>query len=315
MLDESLIQKPFKEELSVLNLLQRHWYSLAVLKRLTKNAMILYQQLGHFDEHLAGFYSLTFGEPYVYKDTYLLYYDRFSKILYLSLFELNGCEDKLQCVETAAKLFDPEEIVITSPEKLHADIGDFHSSNTDFDRDYQIYLPKFDETLKGNAYKDLRYRVHNAMKRGYYLEIGRRFTPSHYHLVACHEMEKKCDLWDSQLYLGIREYLKNFSSPLLFNVFSNKMLIGFDLVDFLNNTTMTIPLGFYLDYPSLADYILFKEIVYAKEKGYTWLDLGWACNFGVESFKKKWMAQPRFEIWTQEYVKNGIKERIVLESK
>jgi hypothetical protein len=287
---------------------------LATLKRLTKNTLILYQQLGHFDEHLASFYSLAFGEPYVYKDTYLVYYDRFSKILYLSLFELNGYEDKLQCVETAMKLFGPEEIVITSPEKLQTDIGDFHCVDVDFDRDFQIHLPKFNETLEGNAYKQLRYRVHNALKRGYYLEIGRKMTPAHYHLVACHETAKKCDLWDSQLYLGIRDYLKHFASPLLFNVFSNGILIGFDVVDFLNDT-MTIPLGFYLDYPSLADFILFKEIVYAKEKGYTWLDLGWACNSGVESFKRKWMAEPRFEIWGQEYVKNGVKARIVLESK
>ncbi|MGQ9460964.1 MAG: phosphatidylglycerol lysyltransferase domain-containing protein [Candidatus Bathyarchaeaceae archaeon] len=280
-----------------------------VLKRLTRNKLVLYQRLGHFDEHLASFYSLAFGEPYIYKDTYLLYYDRFSKILYFTLFELNGHEDKLQCIETAAKLFEPEEIVTDSPEKLQPDIGDFHCTNIHFDRDYQIYLPNFDETLKGNTYKDLRYRVHNAIKRGYSLEIGRKMTPAHYHLVACHETARKCDLWDNQLYLSIRDYLKHFSSPLLFNVLSNGVLIGFDVVDFLNDTTMTIPLGFYLDYPSLADFILFKEIVYAKERGYTWLDLGWACNSGVESFKRKWMAEPKFEIWTQEYVKNGVENR------
>jgi len=270
--------------------------------------MVLYQRLGRFDEHLVNFYSVAFGDPYIYDETYLLYYDRFSKILHLSLFELNGREEKLQCVETAKKLFRPERMVITSPERLQADIGDFRCVNEDFDRDYQIYLPKFNEKMEGNAYKHLRYRVHNAIKRGYYLEIGRRMTPAHCHIVACHEMEKKCDLWDSQLYLGIRDYLKHFASPLLFNVFSDKMLIGFDVVDFLNDT-MTIPLGFYLDYPSLADFILFKEIVYAKEKGYMWLDLGWACNSGVELFKRKWMAEPRFEIWTQEYRKNrGEKE-------
>jgi len=287
---------------------------LAVLKRLTKNKLVLYQQLGHFDEHLASFYSLAYGEPYIYEDTYLLYYDRFSKILYLTLFELNGHADKLQCIETATKLFETEKIVIDSPEKLQTDIEDFHCTNISFDRDYQIYLPKFNENLEGNAYKDLRYRVHNAIKRGYYLEIGRKITPAHYHLVACHEATKNCDLWDSQLYLGIRDYLKHFTSPLLFNVFSNGVLIGFDVVDFLNDTTMTIPLGFYLEYPSLADFILFKEIVYAKERGYTWLDLGWACNPGVESFKKKWTAEPKFEIWTQEYIKTGVEDRKILES-
>jgi len=270
---------------------------------------VLYQRSGRFDEHLVSFYSVAFGDPYIYEDTYPLYYDRLSKILYLSLFELNRREDKLQCIETAAKLFRPEKIVITSPERLQIDIGVFHCLNINFDKDYQIYLPHFNEKLEGNEYKHLRYRVHNAIRRGYYLENGREMTPSHYHLVACHEMEKKCNLWDSQLYLGIRDYLKNFASPLLFNVFWNKMLIGFDLVDFLNDT-MTIPFGFYLDYPSLADFILFKEIVYAKEKGYRWLDIGWACNPGLESFKRKWMAEPRFEIWTQEYIKNRVEKEL-----
>jgi hypothetical protein len=282
---------------------------LAILKRLSKNTLVLCQRLGHFDEHLASFYSLAFGEPYIYKDTYLLYYDRSSKILYLTLFELNGHEDKLQCIETAAKQFEPEKIVTDSPEKLQIEIGNFHCVKIDFDRDYQIYLPKFNENLEGNAYKHLRYRVHNAIKRGYYLEVAKKMTTAHYHLIACHSVEKKCDLWDSQLYLSIRDYLKKFVSPLLFNVFLNKMLIGFDVVDFLNDT-MTVPLGFYLDYPSLADFILFKEIVYAKEKGYVWLDLGWACNSGVESFKRKWMAEPKFEIWTQEYVKNSVEKEM-----
>jgi hypothetical protein len=104
--------------------------------------MVLYQRLGRFDEHLVSFHSVAFGDPYIYEDTYLLHHDRLSKILYLSLFELNGCEDKLRCVETAAKLFRPEKIVITSPEKLQKDIGDSHCVYINFDRDYQIYLPK-----------------------------------------------------------------------------------------------------------------------------------------------------------------------------
>jgi hypothetical protein len=78
------------------------------------------------------------------------------------------------------------------------------------------------------------------------------------------------------------------------------VLIGFDVVDFLDNT-MATPLGFYLDYPSLADYIMQKEIVYAKEHGYEWLDVGWSCSPGLEEFKKKWKGTPRFKIYVQEY--------------
>lgn len=246
---------------------------------------------------------MAFGNPYIYDDTYPMYFDRLSKILHISLFGVKGDRNKVQCVETAEKHFRPEKIVITSPEKLPIDIRDYRCVNSYFDKDFQIYLPKFNETLKGKRYKHLRYRVNNATKRGYRLEAGREMAPAHYHIMARHEVEKKCAWWDMQLYLGIKDYLKNFASPLLFNVYLNEMLIGFDLIDFFNDVT-TIPLGFYSDYPSLADFILFKEIVYAKERGYTWLDLGWACNPGVESFKMKWMAEPKFEVWMQEYTKN-----------
>lgn len=276
--------------------------SLTTLKRLEKRAIVLYQQLGHFDEHLTSFYSVAFGDPYLCDDTYLMYFDRSSKILYASLYDLQRRSDKGQCIDAAIKQFQPQRIVTTSPEKLQMDLGKYQCINTYFDRDYQIHLPNFDEALKGREYKDLRYRVHNAEKRGYSLETGRRITHSHFHIIACHEAEKRIAWRDHQLYLSVQDYLKTFNGPLLFNVYSGKMLIGFDLIDFLKDT-MVIPLGFYLDYPSLADYILFKEIVYAKERGYIWLDVGWACNPGVESFKKKWMAEPRFEIWTQEYVK------------
>ncbi len=266
--------------------------------------LIQYQRFGHFDEHLVSLYSLAYGDPYIYKDTYLAYYDRYSRILYLSLFELNGGEDKLKCIETATKLFKPEQLIITSPQELPTDMKGFHCLKTDYDKDYQIHIPDFDITLKGGALKQLRYRVHNAEKRGYVLKTGKKMTPAHFHIVAQHEQTKKLDLYDSQLYLGIWEYLRKFKSPLLFNIFFNKTLIGFDLVDFFKET-MTIPLGFYTNAPSLADFILYKEILYAKQKGYLWLDLGWACDTGVEEFKKKWTAIPRFQIWAYEYISNN----------
>ncbi len=274
---------------------------MALFRRLKKSMLIQYQRFGRFDEHLVSLYSLAYGNPYIYKDTYLVYYDKYSRILYLSLFELNGSEDKLQCIHTATKLFRPEKLIVTSPVELPTDIEGFRCAKVDYDKDYQIYVPDFDETLKGGALKQLRYRVNNAEKRGYRLKIGKKMTPAHFHIIAQHEQSKKLDLYDNQLYLGIWEYLRKFKSPLLFNVFSNGTLIGFDLVDFFRDT-MTIPLGFYIDAPSLADFILYKEILYAKQKNCSWLDLGWACGSGVEEFKKKWTAIPRFQIWAYEYV-------------
>ena len=202
--------------------------------------LIQCQRFGRFDEHLASLYSLAYGRPYIYKNTYLAYYDKQSRILYLSLFELHESEDKLKCIQNAAKLFKPEKLVVTSPQELPLTIEEFRCFNVDYDRDYQIYIPDFDETLKGGKLKQLRYRVHNAEKRGYRLKIGKKMTPAHFHIIAQHELSKKLDLYDSQLYLGLWEYLQKFRSPILFNVFSNGTLIGFDLVDFFKDT-MTVP--------------------------------------------------------------------------
>jgi hypothetical protein len=278
---------------------------MGVLKKLTKSTVLLNQQVGHFDEYLISLYSVAFGTPYIYDGTYSLYFDPLSKMLYISLFHLKEEADQGQCIETANKRFHPEKMVITSPAKLQTRIDEFHCITTYFDQDYQIHLPRFDETLNGHAYKDLRYRVQNAVKRGYALEGGRRITHAHDHIIACHEAKKPYAWWDLQLYLSVKDYLKQYTSPRLFNVFSKGLLLGFDVVDFLQDT-MAVPLGFYLDYPSLADFILFKEIVYAKERSYLWLDLGWACNPGVEAFKRKWKAEPRFDVWTQEYAKTPV---------
>jgi hypothetical protein len=263
--------------------------------------LVQYQRFGHFDEHLVSLYSLAYGDPYIYKDTYLIYYDKFSRILYVSLFELNGSVDRLKCVRTSTRLFKPEVLVVTSPQELPVELEGFHCQKVEYDKDYQICVPEFDDTLKGKGYRQLRYRVHNAEKRGYQLKIGKKMTPAHLHIIAQHEQAKKLDLYDSQLYLGVWEYLQKFKSPLLFNIFESGTLIGFDLVDFFKDT-MTIPLGFYTEAPSLADFILYKEIQYAKQRERRWLDLGWACATGVEQFKKKWNAIPRYQIWAYEYL-------------
>lgn len=45
--------------------------SLLEVKKLTDDYLLRYQRRRCFDEHLVTFYSLAYGEPYVYKDTYL----------------------------------------------------------------------------------------------------------------------------------------------------------------------------------------------------------------------------------------------------
>ncbi|PVX23958.1 MAG: hypothetical protein CW691_09200 [Candidatus Bathyarchaeum sp.] len=274
-------------------------------RHLTKSALVHYQSLGQFDEHLVSLYSLAYGRPYIYKDTYLAYYDKYSKILHLNFFELHESENKFSFIQEAIKHFKPEKLVITAPHEMPQTVANFCCISINKDTDYQLYVADFDENLKGGKLKDVRYRVHNAEKRGYTLKISKKMTPAHFHIMAQHEHSKRLDLYDRQLYFAILDYLRKFKTPVLFDVVSDGSLLGFDLIDFLGDT-MTVPLGFYNNAPSISDFIMFNEVKYAKQKGFTWLDLGWACNVGIEEFKKKWTAIPRFHIWTYEYVNNKL---------
>jgi hypothetical protein len=133
--------------------------------------------------------------------------------------------------------------------------------------------------------------------------VGKELTVAHSRIIALHLTKKTYAPWDYQLYLRLSEYLGRFSSPRLFNVFSGDTLIGFDVIDFLTDT-MATPLGFYLDYQSLADFLLYQEILHGKRQGFEWLDIGWGCNNpGLEDFKKKWRAISRFTVHMQEYQK------------
>jgi len=277
------------------------------LKRLTPDDIVHCQKRGYFDEHLATLYSVAYGEPYIYQNKYLLYHDPMSKIVCLTLFGLDNDKDtrvdETECFEASVKAFQPNKVVTTSPTRLPSNLGDFHCETVYQDKDYQINLQQFDEKLNGGSYKHLRYRVNNAEKRGYTLSVGRELTVAHSHIIALHLTKKTYAHWDYQLYLRLGEYLKRFSSPRLFNVFSGDTLIGFDVIDFLTDT-MAIPLGFYLDYQSLADFLLYQEVLHGKGQGFEWLDIGWGCNNpGLEDFKKKWKATSRFTVHMQEYQK------------
>jgi len=277
------------------------------LKKLTEDDALRYQSCGYFDEHLVTFYSLAYGEPYIYEDSFLVYHNALNKTLWISLFGLNGNgdnnEDRIECVQTSLDTFKPREFATTSPEKLQLSTHDYRCERIFFDRDYQIDLHKFDENLRGGSYKSLRYRVNDARRRGYTIAIGKEVTPTHSYIISTHMAKRSYNLWDYQLYLKAEEYIKKFSSPRLFNAFLDGILIGFDVVDFLDNI-MATPLGFYLDYPSLADFVMYEEILYAKKQGFDWLDIGWACSPGLEEFKKKWMGIPKLDVWVQEFYRN-----------
>jgi len=279
-----------------------------VFKRIQENDVSRCQERGYFDDHLITLNAQVYGDPYIYEDTYLVYHDPISKMLWLTLFELKGHEnhaDRLECLKTSLVEFEPRRIRAASPEKLESTIGDYFCENAFSDRDYQIKLVEFDENLRGGSYDCLRYRVNNAVKRGYSLSVSKEITPAHSYIMASQISKRNYNLWDYQLFLRLNNYVGKSTTAKLFNVFLDDVLIGFDVVDFLDNT-MATPLGFYLDYPSLADFIMHKEVVYAKEQKFEWLDIGWSCSPGLEEFKKKWKGIPRFNICVQEYFNKNL---------
>lgn len=273
------------------------------VKKLSQEDILSCQRRGYFDEHLVAFYASAYGAPYLYKDTYLLYHDELSGTLWITLFGLlSKEEDRICCLQASIEQFNPQKVIVTSPEKLPMYLGGYHCETVFFDKDYQINLLEFDDGLRGGAYKGLRYRVNNARKRGYTSNLGKAVTPAHAHLMALHLTKRSYALWDYQLFMKIDEYVEKYSSPRVFNAFENAKLVGFDIVDALKDV-LAIPMGFCLDCPSLADFLIYQEILYAKSGGFKWLDIGWACNPGLEEFKKKWMATPRFHVGVQEYRK------------
>lgn len=274
------------------------------MKRLTQNEVLLYQKRGCFDEHLITLNAQVYGDPYVFEDAFLVYHDPMSETLWLTLFELKGSinhPSRLECLKASIAEFEPRKVTVASPEKLESTIGDYCCKNMFFDKDYQVKLDEFDENLRGGAYECLRCRVNNALKRGYTLNEGKELTPAHSYVMASHISKRQYHLWDLQLFLRLHKYVEKSTTAKLFNVALNGLLIGFDVVDFMGNT-MTTPLGFYLDYPSLADFMMHKEILYAKKQGFEWLDIGWACSPGLEEFKKKWRGTPKFSIYVHEYL-------------
>jgi hypothetical protein len=279
------------------------------LKRLSDEELVESQQRGYFDEHLATFYSLTYGEPYLYEDKYLLYSDSASRSVSITLFVLdNECgsvEERVTCFKELTSYFKPDKVIIASPSWLPSCVDDFVCIKEYEDKDYQINLGQFDENLIGGSYKSLRYRVNHARRCGHSLSVGKALTPAHIKIIA-HFLEKSrnYESWDYQLYFGLSEYISKFASPRLFNVFSNGLLVGFDVVDALGDV-ITASLGFYLDYPSISDFLVYEEILYAKKQGYKILDIGWGCNIpGLEDFKIKWKAAPRFHIYMQVFDKS-----------
>ncbi len=231
----------------------------------------------------------------------MIYHDPFRKKVVINFFGLNGHPCRKKCIASLIEKFEPIKIFTVSPKKLKSEIGNFRCTNNIIEKDYQIHLKNFDEKLKGEEYKSIRSRVNLANDQEFELKITKKITSAHLELIGVHTKKRDYNEYEYPMFLSISDFMEKSPTALLFNVFWRNMLIGFDIVDFLDKT-MTTPYGFYLQNGSLPDFLMYKEILYAKERDLEWFDVGWGCNSGVEEFKKIWNAFPRFKIYLQEYL-------------
>jgi len=109
------------------------------------------------------------------------------------------------------------------------------------------------------------------------------------------------DVWDYEELLSLERYFREHDHGLMMEVYQDDKLIGFDFIDFFDdNQIMVVPLGIYLESYRLSDFMMYQNLKFAKEKGYTWLDIGTVCGSeGLRHFKEKWFAEPKFKLFIQ----------------
>lgn len=169
------------------------------------------------------------------------------------------------------------------------------------DWDFHIDVGQFDFELGGSKYKDIRHRLRQIEKIGYETRIGREFTSRHSYILSRHMARHELNLWDYEELLSLEKFFHEHNHGLMMEVYKDKKLVGFDVVDFLEeNKIMTVPLGIYLDVPLISYLQMYENLKYARENGYNWLDIGPACGSkGLAQFKEKWTAKPKYKICIQ----------------
>jgi len=169
------------------------------------------------------------------------------------------------------------------------------------DWDYHINVNDFDLTLRGRKYKSIRYHLRNADKQDFHIKIGNKFTRNHLYILSRHMARHKLDVWDYEELLSLERFFKEHKHGKMMEVYHNDLLVGFDVIDFFeDNKIMVVPLGIYLNIPTITDFLMYENLKFAKENGYELLDIGLTCgSVGLKDFKEKWFAKPKFKIYIQ----------------
>jgi len=233
----------------------------------------------------------------LYKDTFPVFINNFEEtdVILFGLGKKN--EDRFECVRELINL-PITKLNIVSPIAFHG----FPNLRTKYvDWDFHISVDKFDFDLKGSEYKNIRYRLRHADKRGYHVRLTREFTPNHTYILSRHMASHKFDVWDYEELLSLERFFREHNHGLIMEAYEEDRLVGFDIVDFFeDNKIMVVPLGIYLEVPLVSDFLMHRNLLFARDNGYEWVDVGSAFGSnGLRRFKEKWFVKPKFKLHVQ----------------
>ncbi|MFH0897306.1 MAG: hypothetical protein V1850_04580 [Candidatus Bathyarchaeota archaeon] len=267
------------------------------IKFLTNYEKEQLQKSGYMCEHLLCFNSMSSGRTALYGNNFPVYFSDHGEVDAILFGFKDKKANKLACVQELLNL-PIKELNIVTPEAL-TDLAGIETRYIDWD--YQINIKRFDINLKGREYKNIRYSSHRADKMRYCVKFGRELTPSHIYIMSRHMARHTLDIWDIEELLSLEHFFREHRHGFMMEAYFEDELVGFDVIDFFEeNRIMVVPLGIYLESPSLPDFLMHENIKYAKENGCEWLDVGLTCgNTGLKSFKEKWFAEPKHELFVQ----------------
>ena len=255
------------------------------------------QKRGYMCEHLLCLHSMISDRTALFDEIFPVFFNRYGEadVVLFGISEMEG--NRLGCVQELAEL-NIKTLNIISPEPIQ-----FKSrvKTRYMDVDYHISMEEFDFDFKGRRYSRIRNRLKQVEKIGYQLRTSRDFTIDHIYLLARHMAQHELDVWDYEELLSLERFFNEHDHGLMMEAYINERLVGFDVVDFFEaNEIMVVPLGIYLNAPMLSDFMMHENLKYAKANGYEWIDVGPTCGSeGIRSFKEKWFAEPKYEMYVQ----------------
>ncbi|UCH37764.1 MAG: DUF2156 domain-containing protein [Candidatus Bathyarchaeota archaeon] len=270
---------------------------LGMLHFLSDDEIEAAQKKGYMCEHLLSLYSLTANRTALYDHNYPVYFSGYEEVDLVLFGIIENKKAVWDCIRDLLRL-PLKQLNIISPDRF---LPLKNVTKHYVDWDYHINVSEFDLNLKGKQYKPLRYRINQAEKLGYTIRIGRTITSRHLYILSRHIARHPLDVWDLEELVSLPRFFTEHNHGFMMEVHHNGKLLGFDVIDFFEEKrVMAVPLGIYLDAPSLTDYIMYENLRYAKNAGYGWLDVGLTCrNPGLRDFKEKWLAKPKYKLCVQ----------------